>query len=156
MFIIQYDTDTDILTYKRITIFIKFNLQLPFKKKMWLRYKNESGPVRCITYYATGSLSGQGITIFMSVMGWLKMYGRASSHKMLIATTEPDAAMCAVSSEYGVKLIARTTHFFKSLLHFQPRYFRPCQIIQACQIMGKQQETTEVHYRRTLSKLDSV
>ncbi len=42
----------------------------------------------------------------MFVMGLLKMYGGTSSHKMLIATTETDAAMFAVPLEYSVKLIA--------------------------------------------------
>lgn len=33
--------------------------------------------------------------------------------KLLIATTEPYAAMYEVPLEYSVKLIALTTHFFK-------------------------------------------
>lgn len=56
----------------------------------------------------------------MIVVSLLKMYKGTSSHKMLIATPELDAAMSAVPQEYSVKLIAWTTHFFKSPAHLQP------------------------------------
>lgn len=82
----------------------------------------------------------------MFVMGLLKMYGATTSHKMLMETTKLDATMFAIPLECIAKLIAWTTHFFKSLSYLQPWYFRPCQI-QACQ---------NVHNRQSTDKLVTV